>query len=391
MSWLRRRIQRAKSGKGNWFGDGSDGDIRITSAGAEQSFDGGVTWSTISTWTLVDSVVSIPSEQDGDMVVINAVNLTVDEGYLLTIANRCRGLLIYCTGNATINGTLSMTARGCHANPADATVTSDTPVAPSDGNAVPSEGLIIRRLAAGHTDTHTDATLGYGCGQTVVDSEANQPEVTGNGVVIAIPRVGGTGAEPGGGYGDGVRNIAPSGGTKANAPGGGGSASHMGNSGGTGYAGQASDGTCFSGGPGSGPGHGSITGDDAAPYGGAGGDFSANGLTNYYPGGSGNPGGSGTPNGNNGTGGLLLLISRGGVTGTGSFESEGAAAVAYSAAVGGPSGGGLIGLFHGGAWTFTGDISFAGGVDGYAPLYGTAQRSGFGGDGDCIGPIKIDQ
>ncbi len=73
-------------GRGNWFGDGSDGDIRITSAGAEQSFDGGVTWSTITGWLLVGSVVSIPSVQDGDMVVVNARNLTIDSGYTLTVA-----------------------------------------------------------------------------------------------------------------------------------------------------------------------------------------------------------------------------------------------------------------------------------------------------------------
>ena len=178
------------SGPKNWFGDGSDGDIRITSAGAEQSFTSGVTWQAIPGWTIIGNVIMVPSIQDGDMVVVNAITFTVESGYTFTTANRCRGLQIYTLGDCTINGEISMTARGCWANPADAVVTSNTPVAPSDGHAVPEEGIILRRFAAGYDDIHTAATLMEGCGQSSVDSEANQPEVDGNGVVIAIPQIG---------------------------------------------------------------------------------------------------------------------------------------------------------------------------------------------------------
>ncbi|MEZ7196762.1 hypothetical protein [Pseudodesulfovibrio karagichevae] len=390
MSWLRRKIQRAKSGKGNWFGDGSDGDIRITSAGAEQSFDGGVTWSTISTWTLVDSVVSIPSEQDGDMVVINAVNLTVDEGYLLTVANRCRGLLIYCTGNATINGTLSMTARGCHANPADATVTSDTPVAPSDGNAVPSEGLIIRRLAAGHTDTHTDATLGYGCGQTVVDSEANQPEVTGNGVVIAIPRVGGDGGARIETHDqNGVESN--DGGSVENGTGGGGSGSWYGSGYSTaGSSGSGAAGTCFSGGSGGGSACENGAADDAEAYGGAGGVGNQTNKRSYpCAGGTGNPAGHGNPVGKDGTGGLLVLIVRGVISGTGTIEGKGVASNTGSSGGGGASGGGVVVVLLGKDDKFTGAISAAGGAAVKVGNY--SGYSGAGCNGSVIGPYKINR
>ncbi|WP_174410621.1 hypothetical protein, partial [Desulfovibrio psychrotolerans] len=82
----------SNSGLRNWFGDGSDGDLRLTvAAGAEQSFDG-VSWSPMPGWTNTAGLITVPSVQDGDMVVVNARNLTVEAGVTLTTANRCRGL-----------------------------------------------------------------------------------------------------------------------------------------------------------------------------------------------------------------------------------------------------------------------------------------------------------
>ncbi|WP_174410308.1 hypothetical protein, partial [Desulfovibrio psychrotolerans] len=80
------------SGLRNWFGDGSDGHLRLTAAaGAEQSFDG-VSWVPMPGWTNTAGLIFVPSVQDGDMVVVNARNLTVEAGVTLTTANRCRGL-----------------------------------------------------------------------------------------------------------------------------------------------------------------------------------------------------------------------------------------------------------------------------------------------------------
>ncbi len=364
--------------RGNWFGTGSDGDIRITSAGAEQSFDGGVTWSTITGWLLVGSVVSIPSVQDGDMVIVNARNLTIDSGYTLTVANRCRGLLIYTTGNCTINGTLSMTARGCHANPADAAVTTDTPVAPGDSNAVPVAGISLRRLAEGQTDTHTDNNLMYGCGLAAVNSEANQPPVDGNGLVIVIPAVGGAG----GAYRTWESAGAP-GGTAVNGTGGGGSGAVNSTRSGAGSAG-----TCFSGGSAGAGAYDTSVVTDALPYGGAG----SAGVGQAAGGGAGNPGGAkgrhpGDSPGGNGTGGLLIVIARN-IAGSGQFQSLGVTGGSSSNGMsGGSSGGGIVALFYSDSYTFTGTRDANGGVAASRYLF---YDGGPGGAGSVLGPYKID-
>ena len=361
------------SGLRNYFGDGSDGDIRITSAGAEQSFDGGVTWTTISTWTLVGTVVSIPSLQDGDMVVVNARSLTIDSGYTLTVANRCRGLLVFGLGNLTLNGVASMTARGCHANPADSTVTTNTPVAPSDGNPVDVSGLHLGWFATGSNTPFTRSL--NGCGTAAVNAIANQPE--GNGVQFVIPRVCGLGGEyvtnPSG------STVGNSGGT-ASGPGGGGSGGV--DSGGT--SGTGGKGTCFSGGPGGGGAYvDSGSAEDGDDYGGKGGDGDKYGDRFDGGGGAGNPGGAGgwttstDPNGDNGVGGWMLFVFKGQLSGSGSLESKGANGGCYDQgtpvlrAGGGGSAGGFVGLAHGGqdnsSITLDTDGGLGGGLDPYGP------------------------
>ena len=79
----------------NYFGDSSDGDVTISAD------------------------TSLTSTEDGDMIVMNYGNLTIDATKTLTVDNRCRGLLLFVDGDLTVNGTISMTGRGCHANPAD--------------------------------------------------------------------------------------------------------------------------------------------------------------------------------------------------------------------------------------------------------------------------------
>lgn len=360
MSVFRRPIRCG--GLRNWYGDGTDGDIHITAD------------------------TELASVQDGDMVVVNAESLTIDAGCTLTTANRCRGLIIYCRGDAVINGTLSMTARGCHANPAESTTTTDTPVAPSDGHAVPSEGLIIRRLAEGQTDTHTADTLGYGCGQAAVDGEAHQPVVDGDGVVIAIPRVGGPGGVGGNSQATGDDLT---GGTATNGSGGGGAGSM---SFGTHTGEDGTAGTCWSGGTGSGARSNTGTYVAPEPYGGSGGDGEIIGASG---GGAGNPGGTGhnSGDGEDGTGGLLVLIVRGNITfgPSASLESAGSdGGGSTTGDGGGGSGGGVIVVLCGGIviGMLAFDVSGGAGGTGNNATY---DLGGAGGDGSVIGPIQIDQ
>jgi len=391
MPVLRHHTVLGQASPKNWFGDESDGDIRITSAGVQQSFDGGVTWQAIPGWTKVGNTIMIPSVQDGDMVVVNAINLILDSDYTLTVANRCRGLTIYCTGNATIDGTLSMTARGCHANPADSSVTSDTPVAPSDGNAVPPGGIAIRRLAEGNNDTNMDTDLFQGCGNAMVNNEINQPEIVGNGIVISVPRVGGKGAV--GSTGSGTQSGGP-GGTVTNAPGGGGSAARYNTTSAPYGDTSGADATCFSGGPGGGGQYinGSFSdryAEAGAPFGGPGGhaDDVGTGGSKYGGGGAGNPGGPGhlaDGSGDTGTGGFLLLIIGGDLSGSGTLQSDGKRGGSSTSglASGGSSGGGFLAALYAGTYSSSINTHANGGV--------AKDTGGRGGHGSVVGPLKID-
>ena len=50
--------------------------------------------------------ISFGSVQDGDVVVKQFTNFTINAGHTVTTSNRCRGLVIYVNGDCTINGTL---------------------------------------------------------------------------------------------------------------------------------------------------------------------------------------------------------------------------------------------------------------------------------------------
>jgi hypothetical protein len=369
-------------GPRNWFGDGSLGDVRITDAGgAEASQDSGQTWTAITGWTREGNVVLVPSVEDGDMVVLHCRSLHIEAGMTLTTSQRCRGLLVYTQRDAVINGTLTMTARGCHANPADAAVTADTPVAPGDGHAVPESGITIRRLARGLTDTDLATDLMHGCGLDAVTSEANQPVVDGRGIVVRIPRVGGAGGAgvSSGGDAGGQGNV---GGTSLGGTGGGGSGAHSSSSQ---YSGDGGDGTCWSGGSGSGGGH-DVSTADADNYGGPGGDAAGG----YTPGGgAGNPAGAGgvTP-ANDGTGGLLMLVVGGAIAGAGTLSADGVRGGIGGYSSGGSSGGGVVLTMFARDNAYTGSITANGGEAAIATA--NSKPGGAGGAGAVVGPVKID-
>lgn len=354
---------RRRGGPKNYFGDGSLGDV------------------------VISADTSLASTADGDMVVANYKSLTVNAGKTLSVASRCRGALIYVQGDLVLNGIITMSARGAHANPADSGVTSDTPVAPGDGHAVPADGVTIRRLAAGYTDTDEDLDLMYGCGSAAVAAEAHQPVVAGAGRVIRIPRVGGAGAAA-------VTSAnGLTGGTLANAPGGGGSGGSSPRTAVASSAGAAA--TCFSGGAGGGGVAGGSGAANARAFGGKGGDADSGGDPAFA--GAGNPIGSGYTTGTlavPGTGGLLIIIVGGNISGSGVIASDGEAGgyttSAAGSAGGAGSGGGVVVVLYGGDNTFAGSVHANGGVGG--PQYGGgySRSGGNGGAGTVIGPSKID-
>ena len=80
----------------NYFGDGSDGAITISS----------------------DTEISVTP--DSGVAIMNYASLTIDAGASLTTNNRCKALLVYVQGDCTINGHLHMDAKGAAASALEA-------------------------------------------------------------------------------------------------------------------------------------------------------------------------------------------------------------------------------------------------------------------------------
>ena len=309
-----------------YFGDNRDGRLNLT---------GSIT----ALRTFVSR--SFASTQDGPPVIKNFSSLFISRSVVLSTTNRCRGLLIFVDGDATISGSISMTARGAKFTGSDASFSVLNPPYLGDywsTQLFPSASYLSRVFAVG---------------------AAGAPNVG----VSAPGSVGSTGTlgrSGGGGSGGGT----PFGG------------------GGAGAAG-----TSFSGGSGGGgggfptPGTGGV----AFAFGGAGGA----GVAPVGAGGAGNPNGTGGTAISTGIGGLLILIVRGnlkigpngsitanGITGnTGSPNGGG----------GGGSGGGILYVYYGGTLTNNGTVT-ANGCNGGAagspsPVI---QAGGAGGAGTAI-------
>jgi hypothetical protein len=133
--------------------------------------------------------VSLPSTTDGDVIVKQYTDLTINAGHTLTVSNRCKGLLVYVNGNCTINGTLSMTARGAAVDPVAAGVSAS--------------GLRFRRRKTGGTSSDSSTNLLAGCGTAAVDAENLQAPLSSDGNIYSIARAGASGSaggsNPGGG------------------------------------------------------------------------------------------------------------------------------------------------------------------------------------------------
>ncbi len=324
--------------------------------------------------TTISTNMSIPCTLDGPTVVQRYRNLVIGAGATLTTQYRCCGLVLVVDGDLTVNGTISMTARGASFQPPidhriknellpgnDIFYEIDIPATAEEiADFLKREKRRYRSLdelpaifrptlycRGPHGGVYAPADLGV------------------------IPVVGGSG----GAY----RNTTGAGNPGADGTerrcGGGGS----GGCAGGGSSGAGAPGTCYSGGSGGGGEYGGFTNAHAAGFGGTGGAAQGSGS-----GGAGNHGGSGASSGTageSGTGGLLIVICTGDVliNSGASILSKGSNSGTGGNCGGGGSGGGSINIFFGDTLENDGVISAAGGI-GNAGGY---QNGGKGGDG-CV-------
>ena len=125
---------------------------------------------------------------DGDTVVREYDSVTINSGDTVTVDQPCRGLVIYCKGDMTINGTLHMNLKGAAANP--------TSAGGSDSNVVSSAGIKFGFFDGSSSDSLTVAnTLYNGMGNDARSVLSNAPSGSGtNYKVHTIPRTSTNGA-----------------------------------------------------------------------------------------------------------------------------------------------------------------------------------------------------
>ena len=265
-------------------------------------------------------------------------DFTIGSGQTFIPSNRKLFTMIYVTGNCTITGGVSMTARGANHSA-------------SGSNITPVAVKIATGTFSGVTDPEVPAAGGAGASTT---SSPDSPGQTGT--------AGSAGGLGGGGSGAGRSTFS---GTNA-----------------------GSAGTAFSGGTGGGS---SVTANASvgATNGGAGGAANSSGGGQQAGGGAGNPGGAGSQGGaagGTGTGGTLIMFCLGTLSGAGTIASAGVAGgtgnSAGASAGGGGSGGGSITVMYGSdsgptptaAGGAAGQGLGGGGINGGAGGAGTARK-----------------
>ena len=366
-------------GSTSGFGDGSLGTAQFSTTGISQtggsvdidsvlstgtkaggpgasSYGGGLPSSNVYEFTVPNK----DGQYDGDMTVVQLEGLTIDENVWLTTDQPGRGLLIYVEGDAVINGTLSMTARGAYT--------------PNINNEVNPEGLQYPVAIAGEGLINTSGDF-TGAG-TEAENIISGINVNGEGKVFVIEREGAAGnarCEPNGHYTCDWPD--PINGNPGQTGGGAGGNSEWDTVFScTQYGGAGAAGTAFSGGAGGGSG--------TANWGACPNQTAGSGVTNGGQGGSGKcggsscellcgSGGSGNPRGSNwvpnncgnlwgdegyGTGGLLWLVVGGDMT-----INAGGSIQAKGVSWGPGSGGGAIVVAHRGTLDNQGEISADGG------------------------------
>ena len=350
----------------NYFGTGADGDCTISSSAQ------------ISSST---SPAGLNNNLYGDVIIKNFKNLTVNSGIFYSPLRACRGMIIYCTGNLTINGTISMTGKGGGVG---------NKIASPIGIASSTDARFDLVDATLYFNNFSSSALG-GRGIPTHWNWAPSGSVWFNNYKIRIPLSGSVAGGTGGpsansGGGSGTAGVFCCGG-------GGGGGAGQNNYSQFGAGGVGGRGTIFSGGGGGGGGGASnnyaVGGSGLFESGGNGGS----GNTGKGGGGAGSPAGTNTPgsgNGQSGVGGTVVFIVRGNFTNNGTISSNGFNGGAGNQAPFGPqaggggggSGGGCILIIYGGTYTNTGTIVANGGSGG-------ANGPGGGGTGGSGGAGSI--
>ena len=378
----------------NYFGDESDG--AFNSSGATSL-----------------TVTNKNGSYDGDMMVRQHSSFILNAGHNYTVDQPCRGLVILCTGDVSISGTLTMSARGAYADTVDNSTNPNSNI-PTN---VPSNGLIWkfvgggggRSLSPGSSDLNGAAPPSGDIYTWLTEQNNRIGSATGS--EVRLSRQGAAGGNGGDGSPNSQGNDGNAGtaGTNSESSGlytmqtGGGGGGGNGAWSGSVQAGDGSYGSCFGGGSGGGGVRSSNpnSGHSAAIWGGAGGPGDDGGTFNYCGGGgAGNPGGTGNANdgtadpGEAGTGGLVVIVARGNVTvgPAGSVRANGKDGGDASGhpdgnrveAGGGGSGAGIILIAHGGSYTNNGALQANGGNGGIAP-----SNSGGAGGAGAIRVIPI--
>lgn len=261
---------------------------------------------TISSFNASDWFTST-KDTTSSWIVVNG-NLTINAGQTIIPAVRKLFTVVYVTGNLICNGSISMTARGAnHSGTGD----------------------------SGGATTAVDIRIGTGTFSAITNPQI--PATGGNGAPRKVATLGTSGDD---GFNSGTAGS--SGGT------GGGGGGYLYISPINSYAGKGGNGTCFSGGTGSGScyvGQRSVVppnnSEDAGESGGAG----TPGVGSVPVGGSGNP--RGDSFGGTGTGGVLIVICEGALSGTGSIVANGVDTTSRSGVTGGASGGGSVTVLFG--------------------------------------------
>lgn len=348
----------------NYFGTGVDGSVTISSSAQ------------ISSSTSPAGLNNI-SKENGDIIVKNYNNLTINSSLLFSPLRPCRGMVIYCTGNLTVNGTISMTGKGGGVA---------NSIASPLGIAASTDSRYDLVDATLYFNNFSSSVVG-GRGIPTHWNWAPSGSVWFSNYKIRVPLsgsvAGGTGAGP-----------------SANSNGGGGSAGIFccggGGGGGTGApnansAGSGGRGTIFTGGAGGQGGYNNTPSITPATF------EASRGIVSSFVGG----GGAGNPSSpagfapstaaTPGVGGLLILIVRGNININGTISSNGSSGgsgsgFAAGGAGGGGSGGGRIIIIYGGTYTNAGSVVASGGNGGSNP--GSSPTTGLGGAGGA-GSITI--
>ena len=90
LSTYKANFLNPKRSWGNPFGTGVDGDYTATGA------------------------VNLTTSVNGNYMIKNYRNLTINSGATLSVSNKCAGLWLYVQDTLTLNGTIDMTGKGCY-------------------------------------------------------------------------------------------------------------------------------------------------------------------------------------------------------------------------------------------------------------------------------------